>query len=508
MHKIYNSNIIPFILKYFKIKKIIVSGVKDKDLINSFLNYSANYTFINTSEINSEEVINGDSLGILSNLSDYDAIFIDDDPNWYTIFSELNIIKKTNSDFPVVFICNNKFPHKRRDSYFNPSSIPKEFRHQCTKELPVYYNNEKITILDGFYHSCEENTSKNGVLTGIEDFLNENSHIGKMKINFIEDITILYNKIPINQKRIEIIYDEINGYELKDVDLSSKLIENNLLLSHINNNFREYELEISNKDDVINDFELEISNKDDVINNYEDKIKIFNEEIYYKNSKINGFENKLKLKDTKIKDFESKLVNKEKTIDSLQNDLSKKELNLKDIESELVNKEKTIDSLQNDLSKKESYVMDKEMEFNSQISNLNKQLTSQFSKIEHEKYCINCFKEEINNNRTEINYLKSNTLTRNILSPFSYLYLVLKSKPKEVFINLKLLKILKSSKCFDIGFYLENNPDIKKSDWCKYFSPELHYVCKGFEEERTFNKKYFNRNSKRDLLNYLLNCEK
>ena len=181
---------------------------------------------------------------------------------------------------------------------------------------------------------------------------------------------------------------------------------------------------------------------------------------------------------------------------------------MKDIESELVNKEKTIDSLQNDLSKKESYVMDKEMEFNSQISNLNKQLTSQFSKIEHEKYCINCFKEEINNNRTEINYLKSNTLTRNILSPFSYLYLVLKSKPKEVFINLKLLKILKSSKCFDIGFYLENNPDIKKSDWCKYFSPELHYVCKGFEEERTFNKKYFNRNSKRDLLNYLLNCEK
>ena len=472
MQKLYNSDIIPVILKDFKVKKIIVSGVKDESLLNSFLSYGADYTFINTIEINNEKVIAGDSLEILSNLGDYDAIFIDDDPNWYTIFSELNIIKKTNDDFPLVFICNNKFPHKRRDSYSNPDIIPKEFRHDYMKELPVCYNNKEITILDGFYHACDDNTSKNGVLTGIEDFLGENSHINKMKINFIEDITILYNKIPINQKLVERLYNEISGYELNNLDLSSTLVENKLLISYIN--------KYKKINDNFNDYELEISNNDSIINNYEDKIKVFNDEINYKDSKIDGFEIQLKLKDTKIKNFESKLLNKEKTIKNLQNNLSQKELDF----------------------------TNKEAEFNNQLSNLNQRLQNQFSKIDREKYCISCYKEEIRNNHTEINYLKNNNLTRAVLSPFSYLYLIFKSKPREVFINYKLLKAIKNSKCFDIGFYLDNNPDIKKGNWCKYLSPELHYVCKGFEEERTFNKRYFNRDSKRDLLNYLLNCEK
>ena len=69
-----------------------------------------------------------------------------------------------------------------------------------------------------------------------------------------------------------------------------------------------------------------------------------------------------------------------------------------------------------------------------------------------------------------------------------------------------MYKSLKNSKCFDIGFYLNNNPDLIESKWCKFFSPELHYVCKGFDEGRLFNKKYFNRNSKKELLKYILTC--
>ena len=65
---------------------------------------------------------------------------------------------------------------------------------------------------------------------------------------------------------------------------------------------------------------------------------------------------------------------------------------------------------------------------------------------------------------------------------------------------------MKESKCFDIGYYLANNKDIQESNWCRYFSPELHYVCNGFGEKRKFNKKYFNRNSKKELLDYIINC--
>ena len=143
---------------------------------------------------------------------------------------------------------------------------------------------------------------------------------------------------------------------------------------------------------------------------------------------------------------------------------------------------------------------------NIKIDSLEHSYLNQLSKIDNKEYCISCYKDEISNNHLEIKYLKNNTLTKKILSPVAYLYLILKSNPKEISLNIKLYQTLKDSKCFDIGFYLNNNEDLINSKWCKYFSPELHYVCRGFSENRLFNKKYFNRNSKKELLKYLLTC--
>ena len=125
--------------------------------------------------------------------------------------------------------------------------------------------------------------------------------------------------------------------------------------------------------------------------------------------------------------------------------------------------------------------------------------------MESNEYCIHCYKEKIENNNLEIEYLKNSSIIKR-LKVFEYLVLILKSNPKEIAINYKLYKALKNSKCFDIGFYLNNNKDIITSSWCKYFSPELHYVCNGFNEKRKFNKKYFNRNSKKELLTYIMKC--
>lgn len=548
MSKVYDFNIIPTILENFKIKNIVISGVNDENLIRNILSYDADYTLLNTPELKNLKVIDGNPLEELNNLSNYDAIFIDDDSNWYTVFTELNIIKDKNEEFPLIFICNNKFPNKRRDSYSNPDTIPEEFRKEYMKELPICYNNEKITIFDGFYHACEENTPQNGVLTGIEDFLSENSYVGIMKIDFIDDITILYNKIPINNKRIDIVNKSIKDSEL-NVDLSSKLIENKLLISYIN------KYNIFNEN--LSDYELEISNKAGLINDYEEKMRIQDNEIHYKDSQIDSFESKLNLKDTqiksfesklnisdlKIKNFESELADKNKTIDKLQkelNDMGKLQNELQDNNNKINEmlsdfnkkegdfaKEKLewnnqINSLKDDFSKKEQEHKNQLSKVNSQIDEkekviqqqknqleiINQKNTYQLSKSSLDKYCISCFKEEVSNNHAEIKYLKNNTFTRKILSPLGYLYLILKSKPREIPLNINLFKALKDSKCFDIGFYLNKNPDIQKSKWCKYFSPELHYVCNGFNEERTFNKKYFNRNSKKDLLDYIRTCDK
>jgi len=546
MNEFYNIDAISKILKAFKVNNAIISGIKDENLINSILKYNASFTHINTHNSN---CISENPLNALRKFENYDAIFIDDDANWYTLINELKIIKNTNSEFPLVFICNNNFPNKRRDSYSNPDNIPDNFRQEYIDKLTINFNNEKIIISDGFYHARDENTPKNGVSTAIEDFLDKNSHIGTIKINFTKEICILYPKSQINQKRIKIIEKNIQTDKNNDINMSDKLIENQILLSYIN----KHEL----SDDNLIDMNPEISKNDGIIKDYETKIRHQTNQMNLKDSEISRFESDLSLKESQIKNIETKLLNRDRKINDLENQLKTAKTDLNTLEQESNNKNDKINTLENQLktansdfdflarkinetadefSKRESDYNNEigslnnkikqnkidfkntENKLNKQIKTNNKELTDQLntfkrsytknlSELDHEKYCISCLREEITNNKIEIEYLKNNNITKKILSPIGYLYLIIKSKPKEISLNIKLYQTLKNSKCFDIGFYLHDNKDLIKSKWCKYFSPELHYICNGFEEDRTFNKKYFNRNSKKELLEYLLNCD-
>ena len=554
MNEFYNIDAISKILKAFKVNNAIISGIKDENLINSILKYNASFTHINT---NNSNCISENPLNALRKFENYDAIFIDDDANWYTLINELKIIKNTNSEFPLVFICNNNFPNKRRDSYSNPDNIPDNFRQEYTDKLTINFNNEKIIISDGFYHACDENTPKNGVSTAIEDFLDKNSHIGTIKINFTKEICILYPKSQINQKRIKIIEKNIQTDKNNDINMSDKLIENQILLSYIN----KHEL----SDDNLIDMNPEISKNDGIIKDYETKIRHQTNQMNLKDSEISRFESDLSLKESQIKNIEIKLVNRDRKINDLENQLKTAKTDLNTLEQETNNKNDKINNLENQLktansdfdfltqkinetadefSERESYhnnkinalnnkIKQNEIDFKNTENKLNKQLKAKdnelanqinththqlkslkrsymkkLSELDNEKYCISCLKEEIANNKVEIEYLKNNNITKKILSPMGYLYLIVKSKPKEISLNIKLYRTLKNSKCFDIGFYLHKNKDLINSKWCKYFSPELHYICNGFEEDRTFNKKYFNRNSKKELLEYVLNCDK
>ena len=494
MDEFYNTDIIPKILKTFNVSNVIISGITDEVFLNDIFNYSADFTQINT---NDENCIKGNPLEIFLDLENYGAIFIDDDPNWYTVFNELNIIKKSNNEFPLVFICNNKFPNKRRDSYLNPDDIPSEFRQKYMKKISVCFRNEDIIINDGFYHACHENTPKNGVLTAIEDFLEENNHIGLMKINFIKEISILYLKSQINEKRISAILNDIQNEKIGGISLIDKFTESQLLISYINEN--------------LNNYESEISKKDITINNYENKIINQNNKMNFKDTQISGFKSKLDLKDSQIKNIESKLFNKDRKIHYLETQLEIANNDINSMNHELDDKNIKIIELIDDSKQKDNQIKTKLDELNDKdmkLSYLGHCYTKQVSKMQNKEYCISCFKEEISNNKLEINYLKNNTLIKKFLSPVSYLYLILKSSPREISLNIKLYRALRNSKCFDIGFYLNKNKDLIESKWCKYFSPELHYVCNGFKENRTFNKKYFNRNSKKELLEYLLVCDK
>ena len=538
MSKFYDSNTILEILRIFKVKDVVLSNVSNRNLIDAIK--KSDFNLINADDDNNNP------LDVLPDFTNYDAIFIDGDANWYTVFNELNIVKQSNKDFPLVFICNNVFPNKRRDSYKDPESIPSEFRQKFAKELPLVYDGETINIVDECYHACEENTPKNDVLTAIEDFLSENSHISLMNINFVDGTTILYPKLQINEKRINIINNLTKNDETESVNLSDKLIENDLLVSHINK-YNEY------CENFI-EFEDELSKKDNLIANYEKELSIKNSEMTLMDSQIKSIESKLNLKDSQIENFESKLVNKNEMITTLEDqiksnnaDFSERESSFNErindlegqlesanadfsqretsfnsqiisLENKLMRKQGEFDTLSRNIKQKDDQLKIKQHELDdverelsdveSELDNLQHNYTKQLSKLDSNRYCISCFKDEISNNHLEINYLKKSPLLKKILSPVAYLYLIFKSKPKELSLNIDLYKALKDSNCFDIGFYLNKNKDLIDSKWCKYFSPELHYVCEGFKEDRLFNKRYFNTNSKKELLDYLLECDK
>ena len=132
------------------------------------LKYRTHFTFIQSL-----------SLEALPSLKTFDTILIDGDHNWYTVYNELKIIEenfKDKSTFPLIFLHDVDWPYARRDMYYNPKTIPKEYL-QYYKKLGIDPKEENL-VEDGglnahLFNAYFSNTPKNGVLTAIEDFIND-----------------------------------------------------------------------------------------------------------------------------------------------------------------------------------------------------------------------------------------------------------------------------------------------------------------------------------------------
>lgn len=111
----------------------------------------------------------------------YDAVLIDGDHNWYTVYHELKLIEnKANltGKFPMVFLHDTEWPYGRRDMYYIPESIPEAFRKPYAKKGMVPGVSELVDVGGLNYvvnNALYENGERNGVLTAIEDFLKETS---------------------------------------------------------------------------------------------------------------------------------------------------------------------------------------------------------------------------------------------------------------------------------------------------------------------------------------------
>jgi hypothetical protein len=120
------------------------------------------------------------SLYALPKIDWFDAVLIDGDHNWYTVFSELKLMEErceaSSRPFPLVMLHDVGWPYGRRDGYYNPSTIPDKYRKQHAKKgmrPGVAHLVKKRGLNENMANAISENEPRNGVLTAVEDFVRE-----------------------------------------------------------------------------------------------------------------------------------------------------------------------------------------------------------------------------------------------------------------------------------------------------------------------------------------------
>jgi cephalosporin hydroxylase len=118
------------------------------------------------------------SLNVLPTLEPMDAALIDGDHNWYTVFHEMKALADVSAangaPLPVMILHDVGWPYGRRDLYYDPDTIPEEFR-QPYAQKGISMGRSTLVNSGGLnptmYNAIEEGGERNGVMTGVDDFV-------------------------------------------------------------------------------------------------------------------------------------------------------------------------------------------------------------------------------------------------------------------------------------------------------------------------------------------------
>jgi hypothetical protein len=118
---------------------------------------------------------NARSLEALPLIERPDAVLIDGDHNWYTVTEELRLLERMSTLWPVTFVHDIGWPYGRRDMYYEPESIPAEYRQPYARSgmvpgrSPLSPDGRNAVLAN----ATHEGGPRNGVLTAVEDFMDE-----------------------------------------------------------------------------------------------------------------------------------------------------------------------------------------------------------------------------------------------------------------------------------------------------------------------------------------------
>lgn len=403
MNRFWNKIILPLISS-INAKYIIeigsATGINTKNILEYCVDNNARLTAIdphplfNVEDYKSEygnkfEIYKDLSLNQLPHLKDYDVILIDGDHNWYTVYNELKIIEKTfkSKKFPLVFLHDVCWPYGRRDLYYNPENIPKDYR-QPYKKLGMYPGQSNLKKQGGvnsfLLNAVSENNPKNGVLTAVENFIDESDvEFSYEIINAFHGLCILFPKNQEMENKVKNVIARSNLFKKMEEERINLIISRGEIIAR--NNLLEKEIN-------------------------ENKIK------------LEQMQKQLKSSEDLIREKEALIIDMKKKV---------KELKVK-------------------------------------INNL----TTDFLEME---YLSN----------------KSRPLIQRLISMFPSLYILFKQKNgfKQRIITIKGYKLIQKNNLLDIGYYLKNNKDVRKSG----VDPIIHYIYHGFKENRKPNS-YFDSN--------------
>lgn len=120
------------------------------------------------------------SLNVLPGHVPFDVAVVDGDHNWYTVYNELKLIEEIHQHDPLrqplVFIHDVGWPYGRRDLYYDPATVPEQYRQPHEKKGILPNKSELVadrglnTVL---WNASHEGGERNGVLTAVEDYLKE-----------------------------------------------------------------------------------------------------------------------------------------------------------------------------------------------------------------------------------------------------------------------------------------------------------------------------------------------
>jgi hypothetical protein len=117
----------------------------------------------------------------LAQLQDADVYVLDGDHNWHTVIGELRALRDrlTDPENPAIAILHDvHWPCARRDMYYDPEQIPQDERQPYTFDSGIAPGNDGLDPHGfrgaGVFAVAEhEGGPRNGVLTAVEDFMEE-----------------------------------------------------------------------------------------------------------------------------------------------------------------------------------------------------------------------------------------------------------------------------------------------------------------------------------------------